>query len=377
MSGRSNELHLESRVESGPDVYRFRTVDGVVSPGVFRTAELALAEACWERVSGRVLCPEANYGVVGTILGDRAESVTMTESSARAARLCRHNAAENGVGASVTVTADLTTISDRFETVVYAPKPYTPLAIASRHIATALEVLEPGGQLFVSASKRNGLNRYETVLEEYCSVVECIDRTEDIQVLRAVRPADCHSDRHVTPDVLRPTVDGVNLEVVTLPGTFAASELDRGTRVLIESAGRSLPEDGRILDLCCGCGPIGAYAAATTDGDVWLSDDCRFATRCAERTLERTGVDGTVVTADCLRGVAGRTFDAVVCNPPTHAGTGVLSTLFADVADVVASDGHFWFVHHRSLDLSAHTRRFDRVERVATGDEHVVFRAIH
>src|SRR6056297_743778 len=326
MSGRSNELHLESRVESGPDVYRFRTTEGVVSPGGFRTAELALADVCWERVDDRVLCPAANYGVVGTVLGDRVESVTMTESSARAARLCRHNAAENGIDTSVTVTADVTTVSGRFEAAVYAPKPYTPLVIGSRHIANALEVLEPGGLLFVSASKRSGLNRYETVLEDSCDAVECVGRTDDIRVLRAVRPTGYSSDRHVTPDVLTPTVDGVDLEVVTVPGTFAASAMDRGTRLLIESAGRSLPDDGRILDLCCGCGPIGAYAAAATDGDVWLSDDCRFATRCAERTLERTGVDATVVTADCLRGVADRTFDAIVCNPPTHAGIGVIST---------------------------------------------------
>lgn len=375
VSARSGDLRLESRVGTGPDVYRFRTADGVVSPDTFRTAELALAEACWERLRGQLLCPAANYGVVGTLLAGRAESVTMTESSARAARLCRQNAAANDVDATVALTRDSTSLAGRFGTAAYAPKPYAPLEIGSQYVADALTVLEPGGQLFLAAAKRTGLNRYEAVLADYCDDVERVDRTDGVRVLRAVRPETLSTDRHATPRVLTPTVDGVDLEVTTLPGTFAASELDNGTRLLIETAGPELPVDGRILDLCCGCGPIGAYAAAATNSEVWLTDDSRYATWCAERTLERTGVDGAVVTADCLRGVADRTFDAVVCNPPTHAGASVLSALFDGAAAVLEPDGEFWFVHHRTLDLESHAGRFDRVERVATAREHVVHRA--
>lgn len=368
-------LRLRSRVPDGPDVYRFEAAAGVVSPDSFRRAELLLAEHLWEESPGRLLCPEANYGVVATLSGERADAVRMTESSARAAHLCRRNARRNGVEADVTLAADLSGLPDRWDTVAYAPKPYTPLAIGAQHVANALAVLRPGGRLFLAASKRTGLARYERVLAECCGDVERVADAGDWRILRGRRPASVDPPEYVTPRTLRPTVNGVDLELVTVPGVFAASGLDGGTRLLLETVGPSLPTDGRILDVCCGYGAIGAYAAAVSNAAVHLSDDCRFATRCAERGLRETGVDGTVVTADCLRGVSDRRFDVVLANPPTHAGDSVLSTLFSGVADVLAPDGRFAFVHHRALDLRDHLEPFDSIERLATGAEHVVFEA--
>ena len=120
---------------------------------------------------------------------------------------------------------------------------------------------------------------------------------------------------------------------------------------------------------------IGVYAGLSADCEVWLSDDDRVATACAECSLEASGVDATVVTADCTAGVADRTFDRVCCNPPTHAGNGVLDELFAGIADVLARGGELTTVHHRDLDLRGYLSRFDRVETRRTGAEHVVLSA--
>jgi 16S rRNA (guanine1207-N2)-methyltransferase len=86
-------------------------------------------------------------------------------------------------------------------------------------------------------------------------------------------------------------------------------------------------------------------------------------------------VDGTVVTADCLEGVADRTFDRVLCNPPTHAGADVLAELFDGAHGVLAAAGRLEVVHHRALDLRRYLSRFDAIDRVRTGAEHVVLRA--
>lgn len=375
MTAATRTLHLESNAADDRDVYRFETADGVVSPNAFRTPELLLAEHLREVPPGRVLCPEGNYGVVGTLLAGHADGVRTTESSARAARLCRHNARRNGAEVDVSVTADLSTLPGRFDVVAYAPKPYTPLAIGSQHVANALARLRPDGNVFLAVSKRTGLTRYEQVLAECCGNVERIAAEGGWHLLRAERLDHVDLPLYVTPRTLQPTVAGMDLELITVPGVFAASKLDDGTRLLIETVGRSLPEEGRILDLCCGYGSIGVYAASVTDAVVWLSDDCRFATRCAEGSLDRTDVEGTVVTADGLRGVSELTFDAVVCNPPTHTSDAILSTLLSGVADVLAQDGQFWFVHHRALDFREHVEPFGHVERLRTGREHVVFEA--
>jgi 16S rRNA (guanine1207-N2)-methyltransferase len=371
MTCSSADLALAARVEAGPDRYSFRTADGVCSKDAFRPAELLLLDGLWDADLGDLLVVEANYGVVGTVLARRADTVHMTESSARSARLCEHNARANGVDAAVDCRARVTAVDRRFDTAAYAPKPYTPVALAKQRLGDALSVLRPGGRLYLAAAPRSGLTRYAECLRRLCRNVETVRRDGDNRLLRAVRPATVDAGPFVTPRHLTPTVDGVDCSLVSVPGVFAASGLDDGTRLLAETT--TVADGERVLDCCCGYGALAAYAGRAADCEVWATDDSAVATRCAERSLRASGVDGTVHTADCLDGVADRRFDRVLCNPPTHAGDGVLSTLLRGAGDVLAPGGRLDVVHHRALDLSAHLAGSD-VRTLATGDEHVVHR---
>lgn len=367
------ELVLQSRVSDARPTYRFHTADGVCSKRSFRTAELLLVDSLWDANLGHLLALEANYGVVGTVLASRAHAVVLVESSARATQLCERNAAENDRDVSVTLAAEVTTFDDAFDAVAYAPKPYTPLSVGTQRIADALSVLRPGGNLYLAASKQTGLARYEACLRETAATVEQVAERDECSLLEATRPRSFEPPTYVSPRAIRPEVDGATLSLVTVPGLFSASQLDDGTRLLLKS---TTVEDGeRVLDVCCGYGAAGVYAARVADCEVWLSDDDRVATSCAECSLSASGVDGTVVTADGAEGVTDRTFDSVLCNPPTHAGSGVLSELFAGVRRVLAPDGELAVVHHRELDLRDCLSRFGTIERVRTGDEHVVLRA--
>ncbi len=368
-----DELTLESRVASARPIYRFYTADGIHSKDSFRNAELLLVESLWETDLGRLLTPEANYGVVGTVLADCASSVHMTESSARAAQLCERNTAENHVGASTSLVADLSTLDGTFDTVAYAPKPYTPLSVGKQRIAHALSVLRPGGSIYLAASKQTGLTRYEECLREITTTVEQLSEYNDYYLLKATRPPLLDLPTYISPQEIHPEIHGTELSLITIPGLFSASKLDDGTRLLLEAA--AIEDGERVLDLCCGYGAIGAYAGRVADCEVWLSDDDRVAALCAECSLRASRVDGTVVTADCAEGVTDQTFDSVLCNPPTHAGAGVLSELFAGAYDVLATGGELTVVHHRALELQPHLSPFDTVERRRTGAEHVVLSA--
>ncbi|WP_237713430.1 methyltransferase [Halococcus hamelinensis] len=372
MTGDPRVLELESRVSASRSVYRFRTTDGVHSKRSFRTAELLLLDALWDSALGDCCCLEATYGVVGCVLAGRVRSVRMTESSARAARLCERNASANGVEAVTTLTADPRTLDERFDAVTYAPKPYTPLSMGRQRIANGLAVLRPGGSFSLAAAKHTGLTRYEACLRDLAASVERVAERDEFVVLRATRPPTFDPPPFVSPRTTRTMVDDTELSLVTLPGVFSAAGLDDGTRLLLET---TTVEDGdRVLDLCCGSGAIGTYAARVADCDVRLTDDDCVATCCAERTLAASGVTGSVVTADCTDGVAGP-FDRVLCNPPTHAGWGVLTDLFAGAREVLAPGGAFVLVHHRDLDLRAHLSGFETVEILRTSEEHVVLRA--
>jgi len=391
--GHRYDLALESRVEDARPEYVFETADGVCSKQSFRTPELLLADVLWSTDVDRLLVPGANYGVVGVLLAASTDYVAMTESSARAATLCERNAAANGVETDVTLTAGVTELEGtadtevlqlpgvpderRFDAVAYAPKPYTPLDVGGQRILDVASRLAPGGRVYVTAAKHTGLARYETLLEDVAGDVESVGSREGFQVLRAAVPGNpakgFESRMWANVREFDVTVDGIDLSLVSVPGVFSVSELDAGTRLLAESA--EVSDGERVLDLCCGYGALGTYAASAADCEVWLTDDDRMATACAERVLEVNDVEASVVTADGLRGVAAESYDRVLCNPPTHATDEVLNGLFGGVRDVLRSGGELLAVHHGELDLRPQLSAFETVEAVAAGGEHVVIRA--
>lgn len=366
-------LELTSGVPEGPSVYRFHTADGAASPSEFRTAELLLLRALHGSAPGDHLSVQSNYGVVGVCLAASAASVRMVEESARRARLCRRNVAENGVDTLTVIAADLRRLRGGFDTASYAPESHTALAVGKQRIADALAALRPGGRFYVAARSGAGRARYEACLADLTG--EC--RTElshdDCTVLVAQRPHQYEPPRYVSPTTFEATVDGVSLPLVSVPGMFAAGRLDDGTRLLAETA--EISDGERVLDLCCGAGPLGVFAGRTADCRVTLSDDSRIATRAAACSLRAAALDGSVVTADGVNGVAEKWFDRVLCNPPTHAGDGVLSSLLAGARRVLAPKGELLVVHHRELNLRPYLQSFESVEERATGEEHVIVSA--
>jgi 16S rRNA (guanine1207-N2)-methyltransferase len=366
-------LELDAGVPEGPDTYRFHTADGVASPGGFRTAELLLLRAIHGTDPGDHLSVQANYGVVGVALAASADSVRMTDASTRRARLCRRNAAANGTDARTTVVADLRRLGGGYDTAAYAPESHTPIAIGKQRIADTLSVLRPGGRLYVAATDGAGRSRYENCLCELAGDCRTVTAADGCSVLVAERPASFEPPRYVTPTRFTVRIDGVSFPLVTVPGMFAAGRLDDGTRLLARTA---TVEDGdSVLDLCCGAGPLGAYAAAVADCSVTLTDDSRIATRAAACGLQAAGIDGRVVTADGVDGVTSERFDRVLCNPPTHAGDGVLTSLLDGARRVLRPDGELLVVHHRELDLRPQLRGYGSVAVVNTGEEHVVVAA--
>jgi 23S rRNA (guanine1835-N2)-methyltransferase len=241
--------------------------------------------------------------------------------------------------------------------------------VGKQRLVDALSTLNPGGRCVLAGRPTGGLNRYEACLDRHADSVETLSKSGDVQVIAGTVSDPPDPPQFVEYNSVQASVDGIDLSLVTAPGLFSPTALDDGTRHLLETA---TVEDGeRVLDLCCGCGPIGAYAASVADVDVVLADDDIRATDCARRTLDATGVNGTVRTSDCTRAVVGP-FDRVLCNPPTHAGAGVLGDLFAGVNDVLASGGVLSVVHHRRLDLSDHLSRVGSIVEQVDGAEHTV-----
>ncbi|MFC7057478.1 methyltransferase [Halovenus salina] len=362
-------LTLEAQVPETPDAYHFRTADGLHAADEFRDADLLLLETLWEHSLDDLLVVQGNYGVVPTVLDATADTVTMTETSSRAARLARTNIDRNGASADVSLSPTVAEVERSFDAACYAPKPYTPLDVGKRRLVDTLSVLRKGGRLYVAGEPSAGISRYENCLREHASHVEVVNQTGRCRVVAATRSGDIGKTAFCPRQTITAHVDGVDLSMVTEPGLFSPNSLDDGTRLLLETA---VLEDGeKVLDLACGYGPVGAYSAATADVDVLLTDDNARATACAAATLDATGVEGRVRTVDCLCGLH-HPVDRVLCNPPTHAGSGVLSDLFGGVKRVLGAGGELSVVHHRSLDLDEYLERVGTIVDRTAGTEHTV-----
>jgi release factor glutamine methyltransferase len=93
------------------------------------------------------------------------------------------------------------------------------------------------------------------------------------------------------------------------------------TELLGITALEVIPENPRIIDMCCGSGNLACALAARVPGArVWASDLTDACVELAKRNVAFTGLQNRVEVRQgdlfsALHGLEG-TIDAVVCNPP-------------------------------------------------------------
>ncbi len=135
---------------------------------------------------------------------------------------------------------------------------------------------------------------------------------------------------------------GHGLNFMTDAGVFSRGELDVGTRLLLDA----LPDlSGNILDLGCGWGAIGvAVAKAYPAAHVTMVDVNHRALDWARANAERNRVAVNVLESDGMAAVMGRTYDAIITNPPIRAGKQVIYQMFADAAKSLLPGGALYLV---------------------------------
>jgi 16S rRNA (guanine1207-N2)-methyltransferase len=162
-------------------------------------------------------------------------------------------------------------------------------------------------------------------------------------------------------------------------GVFSRGKVDRGTELLARTM--QLPETGDLLDLGAGYGPLGIVAALRSpQARVTLVEINARAAGLAERNLALNGLtNAEVLVGDAPEVLGERQFDAIVFNPPMHAGKAVLMRLFADARARLRPGGSLWFVAQTKQGAKTLARDlgelFTQVETVALGGGFRVYRA--
>lgn len=148
-------------------------------------------------------------------------------------------------------------------------------------------------------------------------------------------PTVDHDEHHVNYHL-----NGINLNLTTDAGVFSKNRVDYGSGVLIEQMlDQDLP-GGNILDVGCGYGPIGLFAAKKwPDRQVDMVDVNERAMDLARRNAAANGAGNVnIFASDRYQEVSGQ-YAMIVTNPPIRAGKAIWSSILSEAKEHLTDGG--------------------------------------
>ena len=146
---------------------------------------------------------------------------------------------------------------------------------------------------------------------------------------------------------LNEIINGIDITCETGEYYFSPNRVDRGTRLMLETV--PVREGDKVLDLGCGYGVVGIYAAKRLGGDhVVMCDILEDAVALATDNLARNGITGArVLQSDGLKAVEDRDFTLIYSNPPYHTDFSVAKAFIEDGFRKLAVGGRMVMVTKR------------------------------
>ena len=138
---------------------------------------------------------------------------------------------------------------------------------------------------------------------------------------------------------------GPSCRFVSRPGTFSYGRFDNGARALAETM---IVQDGdRVLDLGCGCGTNGVFAAQQTgtEGHITFVDSNVRAIALADLNARNNGVAAyQTVASSRVEGLEEGGFDVVLANPPYYANNTIAKMFIERSHALLKPGGRFYIV---------------------------------
>ncbi len=171
--------------------------------------------------------------------------------------------------------------------------------------------------------------------------------------------------------LVRACLCGRNFEFLTASSVFSKKRIDLGTRLLIESM--MLPQEGCVLDIGCGYGPVGIVAAKLNPKlHVVMTDVNIRAVRLTRKNIESNKAwNAEVRHGQFYAPVKGQVFNCVLSNPPVSAGMETVKAIVQGASQVLADRGTFQMVIRSKIGLktlpAAFEETFGNVKILARG----------
>ena len=176
------------------------------------------------------------------------------------------------------------------------------------------------------------------------------------------------------------TLLGFDFKFETDAGVFSKSEVDFGSRVLIDAF--EMPKvEGDVLDVGCGYGPIGlSIAKANPERFVHMMDVNTRALQLAEKNASMNGVQNVrIFESDGLAAVGDVKAAAILTNPPIRAGKETIFRFYDESYEKLARGGELWVVIQKKQGapstVSHLEEKFSQVEVVEKKKGYWIIRA--
>lgn len=137
-------------------------------------------------------------------------------------------------------------------------------------------------------------------------------------------------------------INGIPFYFYTDNGVFSKGELDFGTELLLKNFKFDNPNNKTLLDIGCGCGPIGIYASHL-GFTVDMSDVNKRAIHLSKMSLKEQNLNANVFESDAYKNITNK-YDYIVSNPPIRVGKEKLYEIVMNAKEHLKDGGSLWIV---------------------------------
>ena len=157
-------------------------------------------------------------------------------------------------------------------------------------------------------------------------------------------------------------INGIPFYFYTDNGVFSKGELDFGTELLLKNFKYDNPNNKTLLDIGCGCGPIGIYASHLGFA-VDMSDVNKRAIHLSKMSLKEQGLNANVFESDAYQNINSK-YDYIVSNPPIRVGKEKLYEIVMNAKEHLKDGGLLWIVVRKQQGAESMVRDMKKVYKL-------------
>jgi len=203
--------------------------------------------------------------------------------------------------------------------------------LTRRWLMQAYQALVLGGTLYLAGSNNSGIQSAIKDAMEIFGTGRILAYKKGNRIAQLVKQSDDlpQPDWALSPGIAPGSwvefsiqLNDHGFQIRSLPGIFSFDHLDAGTKLLLSII--KIQSGAKVLDLGCGYGVIGMFAAFHGAGWVDFVDNDLLAIASCKASLAVNQIsNATIFTGDLLAPVYSKKFDLILSNPPFHAGQAV------------------------------------------------------